>query len=162
VSVRTEDRTTAPRSVAADIRAAWDDTQDLDASAISVTVDIGGNSIELHGDVGSYADRLTALVAAMGHAPLMQVRNLIVVRERPGSDLLDADIAAGVRTAIEPIGLAPVGPVTVRDHVVTLHGTVPDVATRIAVHGATARTAGVDFVDDRIVVRSTHARSIVD
>ncbi|MBF4628354.1 BON domain-containing protein [Curtobacterium flaccumfaciens] len=131
----------------------WFTSAALDATGLIASLRIDEERIVLSGDTGCHAERTLALEIAEEVAGSGAVRNEITIRPlRVGADDTDGTVTARAAAALDALPGGDAITVTVLDHVATLHGVVPDVATRVASHAAVARTEGVHFVDNRVTV----------
>lgn len=131
----------------------WLPSAALDATGLVASLRIDEERIVLRGDTGCHADRTLALEIAEAVAGADAVRSEITIRPlHVGADDTDGTVAARAAAALDALPGGGAITVTVVDHVATLHGVVPDTATRVAGHAAVARTEGVHFVDNRLTV----------
>lgn len=131
----------------------WRASPALDATGLTASLRVGEERLVLSGDTGCHADRTLAIEIAEEVAGPGAVRNEITVRHlHLGYDDTDEVVLARAAAALELLRGGDAITVTVVDHVATLRGVTPDLATRVAVHAAVARTEGVHFVDNRLTV----------
>jgi hyperosmotically inducible periplasmic protein len=123
-------------------------TPDLDASDIDVTARVG--TVALKGSVRRHGEKLRAhLLAARVEGVLRVIDELAVT---PTGNLSDREIAQSLTKALErrmPEEL-PMIQVTVKGGVVTVRGSVPNAALKLAVQNAAEHTAGVISVRNEL------------
>ncbi len=137
-----------------DVVAALRDAANVDALAIDVAIKDG--VIELLGELPSHAERLGATTIAKQAAAPGRVRSALTVAPAARNfRLTDSDVAVAVARALVHSEVPPdTISFDVNDHVVTLHGSVPDTETRTRVRHIVQAARGVDFIDNRIVVQA--------
>jgi len=125
-------------------------TPEVDSAHIGVSADDG--VITLAGEVGSYSQRIAANDAALRVKGVTVVADELVIKGSHEFRGTDADLAESVLKVLSVTAGIPAGSVKaeVRDHIVTLTGTVDwnfqrDLATR-----AVNRIVGVLWVDNGI------------
>ena len=136
---------------------------DIDSSAVNVSAE--GDVVVLRGVVGSFAEKLAAVVLAWSVPGVASVDNKMTVRE------LDLEAANIPDVAIlQEVGRALLKSAividdlrfTVRQHVVTLHGNVRTQSDRIAARSAVQRSPGVHFVNNLIRVNGGRAHPEIE
>ena|SRR5581483_360679 len=127
-------------------------TPSVDPTHIGVGVDDG--AITLSGEVESLAEKYNAERAALRVRGVSALANEIVVRHR-GVAPNDADIAREASDALDRAVDVPPGAVkaVVKDHVITLSGTVTWQYQRDAAERAVRYLRGVTAVSDKIVLK---------
>ena len=127
--------------------------QDLDATAVHAFAD--GDVVVLQGNVGSFAEKLSAVVLAWSVPGVASVDNKLTVRELDleSANTPDAAIAEQVGRALLRSAI-PIDDLrfVVHQHVATIEGAVKSQRDRIAVRSAVQRTPGVHFVNNLIRV----------
>ena len=132
---------------------AWDTR--VDESAIGVSVDRG--VVTLSGSVSCWADKHAVEEAAHRVAGVLDVANEIQVKPSWNTTKTDADIARGVRAALEWSRLVPHRSIqsTVADQGdVTLTGAVRTLAEREEAERVARRVDGVRFLTNQIEIEA--------
>ncbi|MEQ1735774.1 MAG: BON domain-containing protein [Rhodoglobus sp.] len=126
----------------------------VDALAIDVTARDG--MIELHGELSTHSERLSAMTVARAAAAPVPVRSALTVAPVGRHfSLTDGDVAVEVARALVQSAVPP-GSVSFEVHqrVVTLFGEAPDEEARARVRHIVQSARGVDFIDNRIIVEA--------
>lgn len=127
-------------------------TPDLDEAGIGVAVERG--VVTLSGDVHSYRQRLAAVAAAHRVRGVTTVADDLRVHPDGTGGTTDTDIAAHLEQALRwTADLPETVKVEVKDHLVTLSGTVMWDYQRAAARRIAERVTGVYGVQDRIVLK---------
>lgn len=140
-----------------DVVAALQDAANVDALAIEVTVHEG--VVELRGELPSHSERLSATMVAKDAAAPAPIRSTMTVAPVARNfRLTDGDVAVEVGRALVHSEIPP-GAISfaVNSRVVTLRGSVPDAEARTRVRHIVQAAAGVDFIDNQIVVQAATA-----
>ena len=127
----------------------------VDELAITVTMNEG--VVELSGELSSHSERLAAMTTARDAATPAHVRSALTVAPAGRNyRLTDADVCIEVARAIVQSEIPP-GSVwfEVHNRVVTLNGTAATSAERARVRHLVQQARGVDFIDNRILVRAS-------
>ncbi|GAA1496106.1 BON domain-containing protein [Paeniglutamicibacter kerguelensis] len=124
-------------------------TPDVEAAHIGVSVD--DHAVTLTGEVGNYPERLAARRAAFRVKGVTAVADELTVRYN-GSPRTDSDIAESVAHVLNHSAVIPQGTIKadIRNHVVTLTGTVPWNYQREAAAKAVGAIAGVKHVENQV------------
>ncbi|MBJ7287932.1 BON domain-containing protein [Williamsia sp.] len=128
---------------------AW--TPEVDAAAIGVSVK--GGIVTLSGEVADYKTKLAAREAVVGIHQVGAMVDDVVVHPAWSSIVTEPDIARVVRSALARTALVPDSvKAEISRHDVTLTGFVESYPERRAAEQAVQHLAGVNFVDNRIVL----------
>lgn len=124
-------------------------TPDVEAAHIGVSVQ--DHAVTLSGEVANYPERLAARRAALRVKGVSAVADELTVHYT-GAPKSDGDIAESVGHVLNNHAVFPPGSVkaTVRNHVVTLTGTMPWNYQREAAAKAVGAVAGVTHVENHI------------
>lgn len=143
--------TTEDRKIRSRIREVLDRSPAIDP--LTVDVDVDGGVVHLHGQVGSYAEKLAALELATGVVAASRIRNELVTRPYGHDEISDEAIVVAVRDRLADMASPSVQvDVEVDHHVVTLRGRVASTAERAVVRHVVESVAGVTFVRNEIAV----------
>jgi osmotically-inducible protein OsmY len=124
----------------------------LDAREIAVAVD-GGGAVTLRGTVSTMGEKLRAARSAMHVEGVTKVHNYLVVGAQPGDAHADIVLRAEVLEALMLNDRVPASvDATVREGIVTLHGTVLHEHERDDAERAVADVPGVAGIKDHILV----------
>lgn len=136
----------------AKVRAALDESPDVDSLSIVVTLNTG--VIELSGTISSHAERLAAIaVVNRAIAPYVVANRLDVRPVGAGWRRHDAEISDGIQQILSLLGDGARGVrFNVNQHVVTLDGTVGSNRQRSTLRHAVQSLPGVDFIENRLSV----------
>jgi osmotically-inducible protein OsmY len=121
-----------------------------------VGVEVDNSVVTLTGTVSSWAKKLAAEEAAHRVAGVLDVANDLVVKVR-GNRRTDTEVAGAIRQALLWDVFVPEEKIqtTVRDGIVTLHGTVESASEREDAARAIRNLAGVCAIENQIVVKRT-------
>jgi osmotically-inducible protein OsmY len=119
-----------------------------------VEVSVSGGAVRLSGEVRSRPEQLAAKRAAMRVAGVTAVADEMVVRTPGTSGMTDADIVKAAMHLLDWAVEVPLDSVEarVRDHVITLSGSVGSDGQRAAAVRAVRYIKGVIAVNDTIAV----------
>jgi osmotically-inducible protein OsmY len=120
----------------------------------SVEVSVSGGAVTLSGAVRSLPEQLAAKWAAMRVAGVKAVADEMVVRTPGTSGMTDTDIVKSAKQLLDSAVDVPFDSVDarVRDHVITLSGSVASDYQRAAAVGAVRHIKGVIAVNNTIAV----------
>jgi osmotically-inducible protein OsmY len=135
----------------------WDTR--IDASRINATADDG--TVVLTGLVDTYYERMAAEERAWGVAGVRHVQNDLVV-DLAAREVLDADLAAGARAALDANGLVPTGAVsvTVTDGWVIMTGNVRHYYQKQAAEHVVMHLRGLRGYTDDVTVSRHPAQDV--
>jgi len=130
---------------------AWDTR----VAPTEVGVAVENRVVTLSGTISSWAKKLAAEEAAHRVAGVLDVANDLVVKHSGAAHRTDTEIAGALRQALLWDVLVPEDKIqtTVRDGIVTLHGTVEYRSQREDAARAVRNLAGVCAVENQIVVK---------
>ncbi|MGA7206222.1 MAG: BON domain-containing protein [Specibacter sp.] len=131
-------------------------TPDVEAPHIGVSVD--NHAVTLTGTVGSFPERMAARRAALRVKGVSAVADDLTVHYA-GAPLTDTDIAESVGLLLDASAVIPQGAVqaSVRDHLVTLTGSVPWNYQRTEAARAVGGVKGVTHVENHITLSQPSA-----
>lgn len=144
------------REVESELR--W--TPDVEASHVGVSVE--NHAVTLTGTVASYSERMAARRAAQRVKDVAAVADDLVVHYA-GAAPTDTDVAQSISHILETNAVVPPGSIkaTVRNHTVTLTGSVPWNYQREAAVRAVGAIAGVGYVEDRVTLSARASREVL-
>lgn len=122
-----------------------------------VGVEVDNSTVTLTGYVSSWAKKLAAEDAAHRVRGVLDVANDLVIRLPSSDRRTDTEIAGAIRQHLLWDAFVPEQQVhsTVRDGIVTLHGTVRSKLERDEAARALRSIPGVCAIENQIVVRKT-------
>jgi osmotically-inducible protein OsmY len=143
--------TATDRKIQREVESELQCSPDVEAARIGVSVE--NHAVTLTGTVSSFPERMAARRAAQRVKGVSAVADELTVHYA-GAALTDSDIAQSISHVLEASAVIPGGSVkaSVRNHTVTLTGSVPWNFQRDAAVRAVGAIAGVGYVENHITL----------